>query len=392
MGYFFIGNWVLSKCCISKYTLLDELIFGVLVCSSILSFLYCFTRLDIGYLSILLGISSLLLNYKKVPSLIYKLTDINININFIIFYILVLYLYLWPSYENIFNVLRGGGQLFAHIDFFNHSSIIEQIKIQPNIHNTQILLFGEKVPFYHYGIYIFPSLLARLFNFSGIIVALWILFPFGILILCNGLFDFVKKLTKGSDLICALICLVILILGDTSRSIYFNNPIFDIPYLIAASPGALFGVGIIIYYLKFTLYSERFNYKLFFITLLILIEFRALYLPLFLIFCIYSFFLFYKIINFRIISFITFCLITTLIFIGNINLLEFYKFMLTFKDSSINFDLNYSNSIPIAFQVVYTALGGGILLLFIISILLFIIIVIRTVEHRLFVGSKPENI
>lgn len=371
LGILLIGTWALNNFVECKSSILDELIFGILIFSSILSVVYYFTNLDIGYVGLFLSLISLIANYYKIPFLIKKFK--NYNFSFVIFYILILFLYLFPSYENILDVLNSGGILFAHIDFFSHTSIIEQIKHQPSIHNTQILFFNEKIPFYHYGIYIFPALLARLFQLSGSAIALWVMIPLGILILCKGLFELVGEHVKCDKFCKILFCLAVLIIADTSRSLYINNSLFDVPYLIIASPGALFGVGIIMYYLKFTRNEKEFNFKFFFLVLFLLLEYRVLYIPLFFIYSFYSWALVYRKINLYLLLFITLLIIGFLNLVGNQGLFEFYKFMLSFVSEENNFFSISENRILIALQILITVLGGGLLLLFIFTSLLVII-------------------
>lgn len=381
LGILLFGKWCLEKSNIQDHSVLDGLIYGVLIFSSFLSFMYCFTEFDIAYLAVSIALLSLLINFRRVPALVKNLKYTDLNVYFIIFFLIINYFYLSPSYENILYILSNGGKLLTHIDFFHHASIVGQIKIQPEINNTQILLYQEKVPFYHYGIYIFPALIARLFNISSINAVMWIMFPLGILILGKSLFYFFTKLNNNNYFINLLSCLFILIISDTSRALFFNNSLFDLPYLIAASPGVIFGLGIIIYYLRFTIDKKTFNYNLFIITLIILLGFRALFLPLFFLYCTYLWALSTNKFSINLILIITAILIIVLLIIGNNNLIDFYSFMLTFPDSSIDLSAKFKNPVSIAFHVLYATLGGWILLLIFISA---IILIIKYVKFRSF--------
>ena len=370
LGIILFGDSALNKLGVLSRTFLDKLIFGVLVLSSALSLVYCFSPIDIGFLATIISIISLLINYKKISLLINDLK--RIDVSFILFYILFLYIYFSPSYINILKIIDHGGILLSHIDFFNHASTIEQLKLQPIIHNTQILLFEVRIPFYHYGIYIYPALLARLFDVSGISVALWIIFPFGALILCKYLYEFVGKSIKCSGLIASLICLLVLIISDTSRSILFNNALFDVPYIISASPGAIYGAGIFLFYLKNTIADRNFNYYLFFTISFLLLGFRALYLPIFILYCFFVWALKINKFILKYIIFLILILISMLVIIGNKNSLEFSKFMHTFQGESLSLGLKSTFPILVNLEIIFTVFGGWLISLTIVSILLII--------------------
>jgi hypothetical protein len=371
IGVLIKGHYIAINILKIEVSFTEKLIIGFLTTSSLLAIIYCFTKIDIIFAGIFLALLSIIIKFSSLR-LIFSYI-IKLNLSFIIFYIFTLCIYLSPSYNNIQNIVTYGGTLLAHIDFFSHSAIIDQIKLQPNIGNTQILMYKEPVVFYHYGMYILPALISRIFDISGVDAMLWFVYPIGILILCSGIFGIVKLITRANNLAAILLCLIILLISDTSRSLYFNNAIFDLPYLITASPGVLFGTGVILLFIKFHLQSNNINLKLFLFTSVALLEFRALFLPLFIIFFYFIRLSILK--NNKMILLLVSCSILVAIFsmVGNNSLNNFYKFMLTFYDKSQELNLVYSNNIMIALQVLLSALGGYILLFTFISFLYYLI-------------------
>jgi hypothetical protein len=354
-----------------KVGFIEKLIIGFFTASSILAILYYFTKIDIFFIAVILAIFYVVINFKILRLIFSDFKELDLS--FIIFYIITLYIYISPSYINIQNIVTSGGILMAHIDFFSHSSIIEQIKLQPEIDNTQILMYKEPIVFYHYGMYILPALISRILNISGIDAMLWFVYPIGVMILCSGIFCIVKVITKANNFVIIFLCLIILLISDTSRSLYFNNAIFDLPYLMTASPGVLFGTGIVLFFIKYFYQSNKINAKLFLFSSISLLEFRALYLPMFLFF---SYFI--KIItlkNKKILLLLIYCLIFCLVFliISNDSLNNFYKFMLTFYDKSHELNIIYNNKLAIALQVLISALGGYIVLISCISFIYYFI-------------------
>lgn len=351
----------------AKLSRLDNIFIGYLTASSVLSGVYCLTHLRIDHILI----AMVLLSIVSLPWILRA----NSSTHFAIAGEMVVFLFgiaisafiVFPSASNILQVAESGGTLLAHIDLFAHAAMINQLSQQNEIGNTQILFSGIQSPIYHYGIYSIPSVLSRYFAVTGLDLVVWFVLPYGLLMLWSGIHGTIRNATNTSYLVAGILGILAIVAADTSRSFSFNNALFDLPYLLCASPGATYGAAIVMLSIKILMQHERLNWGLVLSVTFWLIGFRVLFIPLFILFS-YFVGVSQTSIEDRHKKYALLLLpVLILLALGayrNDIVSGYHHFMLTFPDTSHSIGMEPDGYFLKAVHVIVSTLGGNLLVLF----------------------------
>jgi hypothetical protein len=342
---------------------------GLTAVSSLLSLIYCFTSIRIDYAFIALTLVAIPLAVdggstrlgKSLKSFDPKLFAVTALSG-----VVIVVMYLFPAVANIQEVSTSGGLLLAHIDLFTHASVINQIALQSEIGNTQVLLDGSPVPIYHYGLYILPSVLVKYAGWAALDLLVYFILPFGIFALWFLLNDIVAHITASRGYHTMVLSLAALVAADASRSLVYSNSLFDLPYLLGASPGAIYGLATLLLATKNYLADNRIRVATFLFCIFLLSGFRVLYIPIFVLFSTAAFVMFSRMSRIKKAALLSGTVLLSTIASRNIGspLGDFYRFMLTFfrPDAQI---VGYTGSFPrlLAVEVMTATLGGTLLML-----------------------------
>lgn len=364
---FEVGHWLSSSALKSKMNYLDNIFIGYLSISSLLSLLYCFTSLRLDIIFLLMAVFAIIFfRYQK------NIRHIKFEAPVFVFGLIVCAVVLWPSAANVLEVRKSGGLLLAHTDIFAHASMISQLALQQQIGNSQLLLIGVPSITYHYGVYAIPSIISKYAGSSGLDLMIWFVLPFGMLMLWSSIHGIIKTVTGESYFVSGLLGLLALLIADTSRSVFFDNSLFDLTYLLCASPGAVYGAAIVMVATKIVIQEKKISIPLVAITMIWLAGFRVLFIP---VFALFSVFLFLnhvssvrKSIRLSIILGIV-CASVVWGAIGNTALPEYYRFMLTFTEGESTITILNSSYLTQSLQVVVTTLGGSLCVLIVLTTL-----------------------
>lgn len=137
--------------------------------------------------------------------------------------------------------ISTAGVLPAWIDYFIHGAEISQFTGTHGPIRGDILLAGANLPLYHYGIYMIPALVSKLFGLSGLATACAILLPFGVLIALTGAYALAAGLAGRWAGVLALA--LFLLLPDSSRY-GFRNGFFGFDWLMFTAPGSGYALGV----------------------------------------------------------------------------------------------------------------------------------------------------
>jgi len=151
---------------------------------------------------------------------------------------LVVVLYCYPRLTDFQQVIVNGGKLPLHIDLIFQGGTLEQVARGNEF--GQIYLRDAPAIIYHYASFMLPALLMELSDIRGIdVLAVWTI-PFGLLLLVLSIRDFTSTYFKSKSLSWWMLLLVFL--PDPSR--YTHNSLYDVHYLLLASPGTLYGLAL----------------------------------------------------------------------------------------------------------------------------------------------------
>jgi hypothetical protein len=350
--------------------LLESLFLGLTAVSSLLSLTYYFSPIPVIYaLAAILIVAIPLMAVPGYRGLVASLDAAGRTWlgQVLLSGALVVWLYLMPVITNVRQVSASGGVLLAHIDLYTHASIIKQVASQGEIGHTQILLEGAAIPFYHYGLYMIPGALAALGSWSPVTLLIYGVLPFATLALWSLVNEAVASITGARGWQTLVASLVALLAADASRALFYANGLFDLPYLTAASPGATFGLCVILIAVKAIAIDRRVRpLPLLFCTFLLL-EFRALYIPIFLSFGLLALVVLSRVDSAKKVAIVALAVIAATIagaYLGT-PLRQYHGFMSTFFDPGtphawLAID---ANRILVALDTIGATLGGTLLLL-----------------------------
>lgn len=350
--------------------LLESIFVGLTAVSSLLSLTYYFTSIPVVYaLAILLIVAVPLTAVRGYRGLVNSLDAAGRTWfgQVLLSGALVVGLYLTPVIANVRRVSAHGGVLLAHIDLYTHASIIKQVALQAEIGNTQILLDGAAIPFYHYGLYMIPGALAAIGNWSPIDLLIYGVLPFATLALWVLVNEVVAAITgaRGWQVLAA--SLLALLAADASRSLFYGNALFDLPYLTAASPGATFGLCIVLIAVKAIVIDKRVRPLPLLLCTFLLLEFRALYIPLFLSFGLLALVVLSRVDSAKKVAVVALAAIAATIAGAYLEtpLRQYHGFMRTFFDAATPHDWLASDAgrVLVALDTIGATLGSTLLLL-----------------------------
>lgn len=374
IGLSAIGQYVSAAILGTQLSRLDNLFVGYLTASSVLSGVYCLTHLRLDQVLIamvLLSILSLPWILKANPSMHFALEH---EVMVFLFGIAVSAFIAFPSASNILQVAENGGTLLAHIDLFAHAAMINQLSQQHEIGTTQILFSGIQSPIYHYGIYSIPSVLSKYLAVTGLDLVVWFVLPYGLLMLWSGIHGTIRTATNTSYPVAGMLGILAIIAADTSRAFSFNNALFDLPYLLCASPGATYGAAIIMLASKILAQNGRLNFGLVLSVTFWLIGFRVLFIPLFILFSYFVSVSQVSVLEKHKKYALLLLPPVTLLLLGayrNDIVSGYHQFMLTFPDTSHSVGMIPEWYFLKAAHVIVSTLGGSLLILFAASFTIF---------------------
>jgi len=367
IGLSAIGQCVSLLVLRTQLSRLDNLFVGYLTASSILSGVYCLTHLRLDQILI----AMLLLSILSLPWIL----KANSSMHFAIEHEVMVFLFgiavsafiVFPSASNILRVVENGGTLLAHIDLFAHAAMINQLSLQNEIGTTQILFSGIQSPIYHYGIYSIPSVLSKYLAVTGLDLLVWFVLPYGLLMLWSGIHGTIRNVTNTSYPVAGMLGILAFVAADTSRAFSFNNALFDLPYLLCASPGATYGAAIVMLAIKILTQNGRLNFGMVLSVTFWLIGFRVLFIPLFILFA-YFVGVSQASVQAKHKKYALLLLPpVTLLLLGayrNDIVTGYHHFMLTFPDTSHSVGMIPEWYFLKAAHVIVSTLGGSLLILF----------------------------
>lgn len=374
IGLSAMGQYVSVAILGTRLSRLDNLFVGYLTASSVLSGVYCLTQLRLDQILI----AMLLLSILSLPWIL----KANSSMHFAIEHEVMVFLLgiavsafiVFPSASNILQVAENGGTLLAHIDLFAHAAMINQLSLQQEIGTTQILFSGIQSPIYHYGIYSIPSVLSKYLAVTGLDLVVWFVLPYGLLMLWSGIHGTIRTATNTSYPVAGMLGILAIIAADTSRAFSFNNALFDLPYLLCASPGATYGAAIVMLAIKILAQNGRLNFGLVLSVTFWLTGFRVLFIPLFILFSYFVGVSQVGVLEKRKKYALLLLPPATLLLLGayrNDIVTGYHQFMLTFPDTSHSVGMIPEWYFLKAAHVIVSTLGGSLLILFAASFTIF---------------------
>ena len=362
----FIGNFLSVRVFGRSLNQYVDIFVGVVIVSSVLSLFYNFTSFLLAKLFCEITLLIFLLALFHLGSLkdCFKISKFGWFIRITISGLFFTAIYCWPVISNVNVITSDGGLSMAHFDLFTHGTYINQIRLQQLIGNTSNLLSDTSAQFYHYGIYIIPALLSNELNIEGIKILIYVVIPFGIFIMWILLNEFISDLLGDKSWRVQGLSLLVLLVSDVSRSAINPNFLFDFPYLLLASPGALWGMCIVL----FGIINVCINKKLIFIQTLsiifLLVSIRILYVPIYFFTILIFFILISNIKNINKIYFIFIVILVVTIFgyFLNTPIAEYYKFLSSFQYKSF---INYfgGGRLTLIFLSIAATIGWTIIIL-----------------------------
>jgi hypothetical protein len=140
-------------------------------------------------------------------------------------------------------VLKTTYNLNAWTDYYIHATEISQLGSVFSAGRGSVLLVGESIPFYHYAFLGVSSILAGFVDIPPLGLATAFLTPYGIFIMVCGAYIWGTLLVSRTTGI--LGAFLVLFLPDAS-TYGFRNGFFSFHWLLVASPGTGYAVGIVL--------------------------------------------------------------------------------------------------------------------------------------------------
>jgi hypothetical protein len=363
-----IGHSLARRIFTTNSGALGAIFIGLTSISSAASLIYCFTDIRVDYAFILLTLIGVGIAVRIDPKAarqwikpaVSKEGSLSIASG-----MGVIILMLWPVASNIQSISDNGGVLLAHIDLFTHAATINQLAMQGEIGKTQLLSYGDPAAIYHYGMYIFPAMLVQYVDWRALDVLVYLVLPFGILVTWTLLIQIARQIAGSAGFSPIVAAIVALVAADASRAVVFSNNLVDLPYLLAASPGAIYGLNIILYFVKAYLYREKVTVPAVTFGVFLLLGFRVLYIPLFVIFSVLAYVVFLKRATapkvLAVLITVLLCIATQSYLNGPI--VDYYSFMQTFCAPNPCTDSPFASPALLGVEIIAATLGGTLLIL-----------------------------
>jgi len=136
--------------------------------------------------------------------------------------------------------LARSGVLPAWSDYYIHGMEIAQFGDPNAVGRGDLLLVGQPLVFYHYGIYMLPATLMRITGLPGLALATSILLPLGLLLGAFGSFSLGKALSNQAG---GILALTLVTLMPDAAHYGLKNGLFGFHWLLFAAPGSGYGIG-----------------------------------------------------------------------------------------------------------------------------------------------------